>query len=194
MSDTLETEAAQPQKRGISSWLVVSLAVNALLVGLVGGRFLVPSTKQHTAGFFESLERHDGRPLRQNPEISKERIRTWRRALHSAMNENLDARQQMQTARREAVLAIMAEPYDAPAVKDKIRKLMEVDMSMRLRLQEAAVDSLEGATPEERIVLLRHFAMMGKLPERPDGGRRTPRHGVRPPSPADGGTMRDLNE
>lgn len=173
MSDTSDTPRRWPL------WLIGSLMANMILVGLLSGLLMQAGPK--------------GTPDRP----PRERI-SWgdrddgsRQAMRRVFKEAFKASAEERTARvesrRQLAEAVIAEPYDADAVREAFRKLRSADDAVNEATHEAMVNLFASMSEEER----QHVAQIlrrgpgGHKPKRGSGPgeRGGPGDGPSPPPP-----------
>jgi uncharacterized membrane protein len=141
---------------GVRTALFVSLAVNLLLVGVVGGAAL-SNLRQDRATAQSAVARApnmrsllDSLPPERAQAIRSDVVKTWR----EARNERRAAR----AARVEVYRLAGAEPYDVAAVKAAFARMRAADGEVARRFQDVVADSMAKLTPEERREVLRNLA------------------------------------
>ena len=188
--DDVTNDASEPQgaKRGISLWLAVSLAVNALLIGVVGGKMMGGEQRvdreKHTLHDFQRDMRDEALSS-----IDEDRRRELRRAMLRIWRDGAGIRAELEEARKAALDAGVAEPYDADAMKSALADLRRTESELRRHAHEAIADILADASPRERLDAISRFSgigPMGGAPRRGDGA-----HPSRPRGPGDNGKMGD---
>lgn len=135
--------------------LFVSLAVNVLLVGMVGGAAIADLRNQRVRAEAAVSRAPNMRavlgalPPERAQEVRAKVIASWR-----------DAREERRAARqaRVAVMqAVGAETYDAEAVRRAFADLRAADTAVAARFQDVIVDSLATMTVQERRAVLRQL-------------------------------------
>lgn len=161
-------------------WLVVSLIVNALLIGLlVGGGF-----GKRKAASGPSIMAGDERAIIRGLEVSlnSEERRVLRRSLRSAFEQTRSQRRELSVARLNLSKALQADPYDRDAVSAAFAQLRTADGNMKIGLQEELADQFAKLSVEERRAIIEDLAnreRRGRLdrrrgPPRDRGDRRPP--------------------
>lgn len=169
-------------QRTLTIALVVSLVVNVFVIGAVVGAF----------GMRHRMEEQRMRPPRGNPimrvtERMPEDLRARYVARMRAEGQNNRAKmQEARDARREAIAAMTAEPYDAAAASAALARARESETAMRASLENAVVDFSRNLDQEQRRVIaesLRGGPPGGRDRGRGDrdGERRGPPEGYGPP-------------
>lgn len=159
--------------RTLSIALVISLMVNMLLVGLVGGQALANRTVQpELAG-----PPHRGERLARGilDDASREDRRRVGRALFMALRENREFVAQRMQARRALGEALAAEPYDETAVRAAFETMRQADIELQRALQETLADEFAGLTTKQR------RALAGAIMEPPGEVRRLRPERLQPP-------------
>lgn len=157
-------------------WLVVSLIVNALLIGvLIGGglgqRKAGPSPGG-VAGSEQALIRGIDRSL---PDAERQIVRrTFREAFAQSRQHRIAVRE----ARRRLGRLLAAEDYDAEAVREAFRQLREADTAMRAQMQDVLAEQFGALTAEQRRAIIEDLNRRGRRGGS-DGDHR------RPPPPRD---------
>jgi len=188
------TNEGEPKKagRGISLWLAVSLAANALLIGVVGGRIIAKDGNDQQGPAPREFQ-HEMRDKAMSS-IDRERRVELRKAMRQVWKDSRPAREQLNAARDVAVQAVMAEPYDADAVKAALKDLRAAEMELRRYPHDSLADMLADATPEERREVISRFSGVGfSRGKYRDDGSFPPDRGMGgegPPGPP-GGMMDD---
>jgi len=141
---------------GLRTALLVSLAANLLLVGVVGGAAL-SNYRRESASAQEAVARApnmralmDALPPERAQSIRSDVVNTWR-----------DAREQRRAARLariELYRLVGAEPYDVAAVKAAFARMRAADGEVAHRFQDVVADSMAKLTPGERREVLRTLA------------------------------------
>lgn len=168
MSGEMNDETGSPPpraKRGISLWLAASLAANALLIGVVGGRLLAPDARRDRVGpepHSYQRELHD----RAMSSIDEKRRDEFRKAMRRVWIDSRPVRQELDAARRAAIEAGKAEDYDPDAMKAALENLRAAESELRRHAHEAMAELLADATPQERLSIITRFSGLGDQPMR----------------------------
>ena len=151
-----ETQNVPANKGRISVWFAVSLALNALLLGLVGGRMLV--------GDDHDRDRLGNRPPpiegRNIPGLTKEARQNLRRSMFRMWRDSRDEREEVKQARRALLDAVRAEPFDEGAVRGALETLREAEEMMRLNAHTALVEAIGELPPETRQSIVSRVSAM----------------------------------
>jgi uncharacterized membrane protein len=141
---------------GVRTALFVSLAVNLLLVGVVGGAAL-SGFRQDRAVAEKAVARApnmrallDSLPPERAQAIRSDVVKTWREAR--------DERRAARAARIELYRLAGAEPYDVAAVKAAFARMRAADGEVARQFQDVVADSMAKMTPVERREMLRSLA------------------------------------
>lgn len=141
---------------GLRTALFVSLAVNLLLVGVVGGAAL-SNYRQDRATAQKAVARApnmralmDSLPPERAQAIRSEVVNTWREAR--------DERRAARLARMEVYRLAGEEPYDVAAVKAAFARMRAADGEVARQFQDVVADSMVKLTVEERREVLRNLA------------------------------------
>lgn len=153
-------------------WLVVSLIVNALLIGvLIGGGLgqrKAGPPPGGGAGGEQALIRGIDRSL------PDEQRRLVRRAFRQAFAESREQRIIVRDARQRLGQLLAAEPYDAEAVRESFRELREADAAMRARIQDVLAEQFGALTVEQRRAIIEDLNKRRPPRGRPGDDRRGP--------------------
>ena len=138
----------------LSFWLVGSLLVNALLVGvLIGG-----GLHQRSAGGPPPAASGEMALVREmDSSLSGEDRRIVRRAMRTAFAETREQRTELRNARQNLVAVLAQEPYDSAAVRDGFARLREADELVKAGLHDALADQFGALTIEQRRAILERF-------------------------------------
>ena len=139
-------------KKSVSLWLVASLAVNALLLGVVGGRMIANG---HGHDRWTDRGAYGARALDAMPDDVRRKIK---RDIVSAWRDSHEEREAMTDARRSVLDAAMREPYDEAEVADALSRLRDAENALRAKIHGLIAQHLEAATPEERRAILESFS------------------------------------
>lgn len=182
----MKQQRPEQAKRGVSLWLAVSLAANALLLGVVGGKMLARDDR-------EDGVRHEPREFQRDmrdralSSIDRERRVKLRKVMKRVWQDTAPVRVKLDEARKAAVRAAAADPYDETAMAASLADIRNAEAELRRHVHEAIADILSDATPEERLEVVRRFSGMrptGDLSRR-DGDKhgdgRRDRSDQRPP-------------
>ena len=145
------SEATKP---GLPIWLILSIVLNALLIGLIiggglGNRKAGPPPPQ---GGEQVLMRGIDRA------VPDEQRREVRRVFRQAFAETRPERIASRAARRELATALQAETYDEAAVKAALTKMRTADEAMRTRMQEVLAEQLGRLSVEQRRTLIEQMS------------------------------------
>ncbi|MEZ5957946.1 MAG: periplasmic heavy metal sensor [Hyphomonadaceae bacterium] len=129
--------------------LFVSLALNLLVVGAVGGAFLSGARLEREGSTGAVVERLPGPRafLRALPEETR---LLMRQKLAESWQASREARQAAIQARRDAFAAVAQEPYDAARVRAAFERLRAADQAAIAVFQDDIVDAFGELTPEQR--------------------------------------------
>ncbi|MCR9195723.1 MAG: periplasmic heavy metal sensor [Hyphomonas sp.] len=160
-------------------WLVVSLIVNALLIGvLIGGGLgqrKAGPPPGGPGGSEQALIRGIERSL---PDDQRQIVR---RAFRQAFVESREQRIAVRDARQRLARLLAAETYDADAVRESFQKLREADAAMRAQMQDVLAEQFGTLTAEQRRAILEDLNRRSRRRGGPEDGRRGPP----PPRPSD---------
>ena len=168
---------SETPKSSIPVWLVVSLIVNALLIGLLiggglGQRKAGPNPiGAGGAGAEQALIRGIDQSL------PADQRRTVRRAFRDAFQGSRTERLRVRDARQNLARLLAAESYDADAVQQSFAELREADSAMKAQMQDLLATHFGSLSLEQRRAILQDL-------NRRDGRRRAgPRDSRGPPPP-----------
>lgn len=164
--------------RRLPLWLIASILVNVLLIGLIAGHQLGskpgrggsdgpggpggPPEMRMAGAIVESAAPEDRAAIR--------------RAFAQALRQSRPLREARDVARRAVGEAISAEPYDAAAVDAAFAELRAADDALRAGVQSVLAVQLGEVSAEQR-------AALAETLTRPPRERRRLRRGDRPPPP-----------
>ena len=161
---TNDVSEAPDAKRGVSLWLAVSLSVNALLIGVIGGKMMggeprVDREKQALHDFQHNMRDEALSSLDEDRrrELLTEMQRVWR--------DGARIRAELEEARKATLAAGVANPYDARAMKSALADLRRMDSELQRLAHEAIADILADASPRERLESISRVSGIG-----PQGG------------------------
>jgi uncharacterized membrane protein len=167
-----QTATERPARRRRWIWIVltISLAVNALLVGVMARAIwqmragaIVAGARVETAlpAFISSLPADRRDVLRKDvPGNRRDEMRSLRLSLRQA--------------RSDAIQAFLAEPFDKGKFVAAEDRLLEAELAVRRATRSFLPEIAEHMTSEERSAYLRwrgHWRMMRGYRGREDGGR-----------------------
>jgi uncharacterized membrane protein len=122
-------------RRSFSGWLALSLVLNLILTGFIGGFLLRP---HH--------ERFDGRPGGAGNKDAQ-----FVRQLLMEQRTGHDAERQAHRAAVKALgEALRKEPFDADAVQTRFANLRSADAALKQAQHSALIEKLATLTPDER--------------------------------------------
>ncbi|MBV1693965.1 MAG: periplasmic heavy metal sensor [Hyphomicrobiales bacterium] len=145
MTEAVETPAPRTRTpRWLIVALVVSLALNLLIIGAVagamlrfagGGRWAAPPGN-NAIGFIASLP-----PERRRELVSR---------LTQPPQQVMMLRREMRQAARARAEAIAAEPFDRQRLVTAQQRFAEAETRLRARIGEIMIEAAQNMTPEER--------------------------------------------
>lgn len=157
-------------------WLIASLLVNALLIGLLIGGGLgqrkgggPPSSMP---GDEQALIRGIDRAL---PEDERQMVRE---AFRQGFADSRQERLRVQAARANLGRLMSADPYDEAAVRAAFGELRAADAVMKARLQDVLTEQFGALSAEQRQTIIESLSRP-RMRDRGQGGER-PRPGPRP--------------
>jgi uncharacterized membrane protein len=141
---------------GLRTALFASLAVNLLLVGVVGGA-TISNLRQDKTTAQKAVARApnmralmDSLPPERAQAIRGDVVNTWRNAR--------DERRAAREARIEVYRLAGEEPYDPAAVKGAFARMRVADGEVARQFQDVVADSMARLTADERREVLRNLA------------------------------------
>lgn len=142
MSTTAPVSPAAPK---YSKLLIASLALNLLIVGLVGGAVF-----SHRFGRHHEL--HLGDPglrgfMRSLPKERRDELRATGEQARQAWKP---LRQAVQQARAEVDAAMIAAPFDAARIEKSLNELIAAETNARRAGSAVFINALSQMTPDER--------------------------------------------
>lgn len=160
-------------------WLVVSLIVNALLIGVIIGGGLGQRKSGPPPGGGPGAEQALIRGIDHSlPDDQRQAVRrTFRRAFAESRQQRIAVRD----ARRRLSELMAAEEYDAEAVRESFQQLREADAAMRAQIQDVLAEQFGMLTVEQRQAIIEDLNRRGPRQGRRDGDHRRPP----PPRPRD---------
>ncbi len=171
----------------IPVWLIISLIVNALLIGLILGGGLA-KRKVPGGGGPQGSEMHLARGI--ESVISPEEREVLRKALRSAFTQTREERREVRAARLELRNLLGSEVYDIEAVKVAFARLRDADSGVKVALHDELAVQLEKLTVEQRQKVLQRVDRRPRGPH-PRNGNGPRRDGERPPRDRNGSPPRD---
>jgi uncharacterized membrane protein len=157
-------------------WLIVSLMVNALLVGLIIGGGI----GQKRSGPSPSIAGDERALIRGIDEsVSSDQRQTVRRAFRRAFEDSRSERIAVRNIRRELGRALTADSYDAAEVQATFEKLRDAESAMKKRMHDVLAEQFGELSEDQR------SAIMKDLNQRGQRGRQRGRDHRPPPRPRD---------
>lgn len=150
MSEIPTAPADRPRRRWVTIALIVSLSLNLLVVGMIGGLAL------NRAG--PPRESHDRPPgsseLMSAGPLARALTTEERRALARELFKNRDqlraARRQLQGGLEQAVAVLQADQFDRAALAAVMQQQNTILVEQVGDMQELLLDHLEGLDPAQR--------------------------------------------
>ncbi len=173
-NDVTDANADQPPKgRWLKPVLVVSLALNLLFVGVVAGAFLKfrdgPRGGPKHRIFELSL-------VQMISELPPDRRQTGESVLARLRSDVIPAVRGGRGVRKEAVAAMIADPYDEQRMKDVLVRLRETRAGTRRGMHDLFLEFIRELSVEERkrfleVVRAQRRALRRRGPGRRDNNR-----------------------
>ncbi|MEL6472867.1 MAG: periplasmic heavy metal sensor [Pseudomonadota bacterium] len=129
-------------------WLIGSVLINVLLVGLILGHLLAGGQKQMPSHAHAPPEARIAESIMRS--TAPEDRRAARRAFGEVLRANRGVREERDAARRELAALIVAEPYDQAAVEAAFATFRGVDDDLRAAMHEALAAQLGALDAEQR--------------------------------------------
>ncbi|WGM40162.1 periplasmic heavy metal sensor [Caulobacter sp. NIBR1757] len=161
--------------RGLIVALVVSVAINLFLAGLIVGGVVVARRVAEARPVAAAGQNRT--PLwRAADELPFPKRRAFRQMFRQAGLETRDAIRQSRAIRREAIASMEAPDYNAAAVLEKMNRARQLDGQARSQVEAKILAFAATLTPDERELLAQGLrrAMAGQLREPPARGERAP--------------------
>ncbi len=161
--------------RGLTIALVVSVALNLFLAGLIVGGAVVARRVSEMRP--PALAGQNRTPLwRAGDDLPLPKRRAFRQMFRQAGLDTRDDIRQSRAIRREAIAALEADSFDAKAVTARMNSARQMDTAARGQVEARIMDFAATLTPEERRVLAAGLrrAMAGQLREPLRRGERGP--------------------
>lgn len=159
-------DAQSPRK--LPFWLIVSILVNMLLIGLIAGVFLKRDARHM-----------DDHPMGMGPEPAMEGLantadrRQVHRLMRAAMQNASDEAIARHEARRRLAATLSADPYDAAAVREAFSDLRMADNALMQKLHANLEGELATLNARQRLAIARAIGRGGPpAPRRVEGGRK----------------------
>ena len=167
-----------PQKR-ISTLAMVSILVNVLLIGLIGGRMIGQAGQNRdVAAVGATAETRVAQRILENVP-RRDRVEL-RRLFVQTLRENRNVILERNLARRAFANALVAEPYDDASVRAAMADLREADLVLQTAMQDALATSFQRLTPEQREALARSIESGAPIGNGPPPSGPRPGDGGRP--------------
>lgn len=169
----------EPVSSRLPLWLIISLIVNALLIGLVIGGGL--HSKRYPERTYTQQPFSRGLPDNL-PDADRAVVRD---VFRTAARHSREERESVRLARRELATALNREPYDRDEVVQAFERLRSADMAVRQRLHEDLANRLEGLSPDQRRAILYTLDRRDRRDRRHGGHPRRQPAEQPPPTPID---------
>jgi len=160
---------AEETARKLPIWLILSLLVNALLIGVMIGGGLGnrkgDQPRGPRGGGEQALIRSIDRAI---PDAER---RQMRQALRQAYHKSGPEREAVQAARQALSESLGAEPYDVAKTKQAFEALRVADVRMKARIQDLVAEQVGALTLEQRKAIIQSLERRSQ--------RREARRGVR---------------
>lgn len=137
---------SKPSLRG---WLFASLAVNLLLVGLIGGA-AIGGVRMSRDLALERGAQDAFRPGAFLRDLEPQTRRAVMRDLARMFRETRDERAAQRAAREEVIAAAVAEPYDPERLREAFAQMRAANAAVQEPWHGAVADSMTRLSAEER--------------------------------------------
>lgn len=167
------SEPSAEPKRGISTWLMISILINVLLIGLIGGRMIGrANTVKDVPGIGATSETRVARRILDN--VSRRDRLELGRMFAETLRDNREIIIERNLARRALSAALVAEPYNDEDVRLAMAELREADLALQAAMQDALSVGFARLTAEQRAALARSIERGSPIGDRPPppGGPR----------------------
>lgn len=135
-------------RKALPFWLVASVLINMILIGLVAGLFLRPQPGP--------APNHERRWAASESSVED------RRAVRTIMVKGIDASkaeiEQRREAERALVALLRAEPFDPGAANSALEVFRAADCKAREAIAAAIFSELSELTPDQRAIAARYLA------------------------------------
>ena len=150
MTDT----KGQTTKNGkISIVLAASLAINAGLIGIVGGQLLADRDEKSNSGFVDRKIAQNSHILSAFDTLEPKDQRLLKRTMLSHWRDTHNERKQRRTNFEEIVENIGAEPFNREVVEADLREFLRLDAELKVQAIIGLLDVMEEMPPEARVAL-----------------------------------------
>ena len=158
-------------KTRLPIWLIVSLLVNALLIGLLiggglGQRKAGPGVI--AGGAEQALMRAVDRG------VASDQRGNVRTAFRRAFADTRPERVRIRNARRELAKLLAARDYDSRAVEAAFAELRDADAAMKAQMHSVLAEQFQELTPDQRRAVVRDMSQPRQRREEPRGDRPPP--------------------
>ncbi len=158
MSDMSQSTSAGPRRTRRWVWwlLVGSLALNLLIVGVIGGAFWAvrsggmwdaPTVAARSFQFMQSL-----------PEETRSEVRSVLRSYWDRVSPNV---RELRATRRDLARLVSTDPLDDVALRQALDALRQKENALRLSATDMLINSLKRLPASRRVDFLRTFARHG---------------------------------
>lgn len=161
--------------RGLIIALVISVAINLFLAGLIVGGVVV-ARRVAEARPAEAAGPNRTPLWRAGDALPFPKRRAFRQMFRQAGLDTRDAIRASRAIRREAIASMEAPGYDAKAAIDGMNRARQLDGQARSQVEARILEFAATLTPDERELLAQGLrrAMAGQLREPPPRGERAP--------------------
>lgn len=163
---------SEDTKSRLPIWLIVSLMVNALLVGLIIGGGL----GQRKAGPGVSMAGGEQAMIRGiDKAVSNDQRQTVRRAFRAAFSDSRSERLAVRDARRKLGELLSSNPYEAADVQAAFQDLRDAESAMKKRMHDVLAEQFGALSQEQRRAIVEDLNRRDSRRRRGDGERGPPR-------------------
>ncbi len=191
------TDNAPQESKKFSAFLAVSLALNAALIGLIGGQMLVDSRNSERS----YMGRDGHRPPMEHVlnVMSEDERKAMKKTMIQHWKNSHAERKVVRQMHDQVIEAIKVEPFERVNVETALEKFEQADSKIKSIAESGVLDVMEGMSPEARVVLAETLLLKDRMRSREsrcegegckgrkrgDGEGDFRRHD-RPPPPRDG--------
>lgn len=166
----------ETSKKNVSVWLVISFAVNALLIGLIiggglGNRRIDKDQSRIMGGGEAQLA------MGITDAMTGQEKAAFQKAIRIAYLESRNKREALNAARSELNRQLIADPYDQAAVEAAFERLRAADIDVKLSLHQELAGQFGALSLEQRQAIMKSLQSGRRF----SGPRRRDRPGGGPP-------------
>lgn len=144
-------------KKNSPIWLIASLVLNGLLLGLIGGHLLGQTRQGPPSG---AADRHLAQSMTRIVDPA-ERAQL-RAAFKEAYESTRAEREEVRRMRGELAKLIAAESYDEADVREAFSRLRDAETAAKAGLHDTLAAQMSKLSPDQRAAILRNTAPEGR--------------------------------